>query len=137
MSPEALMYKFPSVLTTLAVSYLGFTLVIMITAAVFKNIVKTCIWCLTYTYCTPSESHDGILNQTYQFICYKNVPCSVGIYIEFWNNFGGELLAYARMVPVQNKTTMNVNRKCQLLNCFISILYVHYARVSMWASDTR
>ena len=77
------MYKFPSILTTLAVSYLGFTLVIMLTAAVFKNIVKTCTWCLTYTYYTPSESHDGILNQTYQFICYKKVPCSIGIYSIF------------------------------------------------------
>ena len=60
----------------------------------------------------PSETtfiadHDCILNQNYQFICYKIVPCSVV-----------ELLAYARRVLVQNKTTTNANRNCPITQLF-------------------
>ena len=77
---------------------------------------------------TPSETsviadHDGILNQTYKFICYKKVACTI------------ELLAYARRVPVQNKTTMNVNRNRPITQLFY-FKPVHMPRVSMQASDT-
>ena len=43
---------------------------------------KFCQHCDYYTQSFITD-HDGNLNQTYKFICYKNVPCAIDIYIEF------------------------------------------------------